>query len=109
MKTIDFYSRNIKLIREGKKTQTRRTRYYELYPGDIVQVESDPTLKLLITRISAGKLRHISEEDGIKEGFSGREEFLKGEWAKEQLEKLGDTKVWVYDFVIIRDKPGLDE
>lgn len=98
MKTLDFFSQYVDLILQGKKTQTRRTRPYDFKVGDIVAVEGHETLKLYIEEVRGERLRSVTDEDGVREGFANKEEFLKCEWASEQLQKLGNPWVWVYGF-----------
>ena len=102
MKTIRFFPHNIEKIKAGLKTQTRRTSFHDLYPGDRVQIEEDKTITLLITRISGGRLREISDEDAVKEGYTNSAEFLKGEWAAGELKKSENPKVWVYSFEVVK-------
>lgn len=104
MKTISFTPQNIEKIKKGLKTQTRRTRYYDLFPGDVVQIEEDKSVTLLVTKISGGKLKEISNEDAVKEGYANSAEFLKGDWATSELQKQENPKVWVYDFIRYVDK-----
>ncbi len=101
MKTISFFKHNIEKIKEGLKTQTRRTRPNDLYPGDVVQIEEDKTVKLLITRISGGLLKDITDEDAIREGYPDSASFLKGDWAARELIKSGNPKVQVISFKVV--------
>ena len=102
MKTISFFPHSIEKIKAGLKTQTRRTSDYYIYPGDLVQIEEDKTITLLITRISGEKLKEISDEDAVKEGYANSAEFLAGDWATGELKKNEDPQVWVYNFKVVK-------
>ena len=98
MKTISFFKHNVEKIKAGLKTQTRRTSLNDLFPGDIVQIEEDKTVKLLIPRLSGGLLKDITDEDAIREGYPDSASFLKGDWAARELIKSGNPKVQVISF-----------
>ena len=102
MKTIGFLPHNIEKIKAGLKTQTRRTYPHEILKGDTVQIEEASSIRLKITEVRGGRLRSITDEDAVKEGYANSAEFLKGEWAAEQLQKLGNPWVWVYSFEVVK-------
>ena len=102
MKTISFFYNNIEKIKAGLKTQTRRTSPHDLVKGDLVQIEEDTSVTLKITEVRGERLRSITDEDAVREGYDNKIAFLCGGWAKEQLQKLGNPWVWVYSFEVIR-------
>ena len=106
MKTIGFFPHNIEKIKAGLKTQTRRTRPYDIVKGDLVQVEEDTGLTIQITEVRGERLRAISDEDAVKEGYANSAEFLKGDWAAEELRKGGNPWVWVISFKLFYLKLG---
>jgi len=102
MKTISFFAHNVEKIKVRLKTQTRRTRPYDLVAGDEVQIEEDTSITLKITEVRGERLRKISDEDAVREGYENSTAFLKGDWAAEQLEKLGNPYVWVISFEVVK-------
>ncbi len=94
--------RYVELILEGRKTATIRygivkPRYREL----IVHGGGRPVAKIEITGIRYKRVRELSDEDAIKDGFSSRNELLK------ELKKVyegisGDDWVTVIEFRLIQ-------
>ena len=102
MKTISFFSHNIEKIKAGLKTQTRRTRPYDFVKDEIVQIEEDISITLKITGVRGERLRSITDEDAILEGYDDSKKFLKGDWAAGELKKSGNPWVWVISFEVMR-------
>ena len=102
-----FKRRHIRMIRQGRKTQTRRTHKRTWKVGRIYAVRDNwfgkPLDHIKIIRKFRQKLGEISPEDVKKEGFNSLEDFRraweeingKGSWNPEQI-------VMVYEFKYVK-------
>jgi hypothetical protein len=95
----------IPLILSGQKTQTRRAHKRGWIIGHTYKIKDQYLSKGLgtikITRSFKQRLGDISEQDGQKEGFKNRAEFIqtwikinKGVWNPDQI-------VTVYEFTLV--------
>jgi hypothetical protein len=99
-----FKRKHIHKIRQGQKTQTRRTHKHTWKLGKTYAIRDrwfgKPEGHIKITRKFKQKLGDISCEDVKKEGFNSLEEFRKawiemyGSWYPEQI-------VTVYEFKFV--------
>ena len=110
-----FKRRHIHKIREGQKTQTRRTHKRTWKVGRTYAIRDrwfgKPQGHIHITRRFEQKLGEISPEDVKKEGYNSLEEFRraweeingKGSWNPEQI-------VTAYEFELVspdsEERPG---
>ena len=104
-----FTERNIELILQGKKTQTRRIwKRIKVKKGGIYKIRRHIFSKkhyglIQVTNIRKEKLGDITEEDAKKEGCSSVAEFKKvwkeiyGKWNPEQ-------EVYVIEFKLLDRK-----
>ena len=96
-----FSEEHIRLILEGKKTQTRRRHVRVLKAGRVYRIQRSwyewTDIRIVITRAFQQRLGDIAEEDAEKEGGYTIEEFhriwekINGDWDPEEV-------VWVYEF-----------
>jgi len=101
-----FRKEFVKLILEGKKTQSRRKwkrplvkegRIYKARTG----YSSDYFAKIQINRVFKQKLGDMSEEDAKKEGCESLEEF-KRVWERVTGEPWNpEEEVWVVEFSVV--------
>lgn len=101
-----FKKYHIKLILEGKKTQTRRTGKRRYKVGRTYRIQRQwfkwTDIKILITRRFEQRLGDISPTDTKKEGYRNIWEFVKaweeihgpGSWNTDQI-------VTVYEFKVV--------
>ena len=102
-----FKRRHIRKIREGQKTQTRRTHKRTWKEGRTYAIRDNwfgnPLGHIKIIRKFQQKLGEISPEDVKKEGYNSLEEFRKawieinGSWTPEQI-------VTIYEFEYVKRK-----
>jgi hypothetical protein len=101
----------LKLVLEGKKTQTRRTHRRMWTVGRAYGIRdklfAKPEAKILILRRFGQRLGEISQEDAQKEGFETLDEFkiawkeIYGQWQPGQV-------VIAYEFKLLKaDTPRL--
>jgi hypothetical protein len=96
------------LVISGRKTQTRRLHKHALKKGRIYTVKRswiETTGEYIrITKVYPQKLGDVSEEEAVKEGFSGLDEFrdawirINGSWDPEM-------EVTVYEFELAEPPP----
>jgi len=100
-----FKPQHVKLILEGKKTQTRRISRPRVKIGGIYKAKTklfsrEHFALIKITGLRAEKLGDISDEDVKKEGYNSLEEFMEvwksiyGSWEPERI-------VWVLEFEVV--------
>ena len=103
--TLLFKPQHVKLILEGKKTQTRRISKPRVKVGGIYEAKTRLFSKeyfalIKITGLREEKLGDISDEDVKKEGYNSLEEFIEvwksiyGSWEPERV-------VWVLEFEVV--------
>ncbi|MBT0160697.1 ASCH domain-containing protein [Candidatus Bathyarchaeota archaeon A05DMB-2] len=96
-----FKRRHINAIREGRKTQTRRTHRHTWQLGKTYAVRTSyfgkPEGYIRILRKFKQRLGGISAEDVRKEGYNSLEEF-KQAWTAINGRWDPDLVVWVYEF-----------
>jgi hypothetical protein len=96
------------LVLSGVKTQTRRLHRRVLREGRIYALKRnwiESTGKYIkITRVARQRLRDVSEEEAVKEGFSSIEEFQKV-WIRINGSWDPEMEVVVYDFEIAEPPP----
>jgi len=112
--SLIFTERNIELILQGKKTQTRRIwKRIKVKKGGIYKIKRHIFSKkhyglIQVTDIRKEKLGNITEEDAKKEGYGSVAEFKKvweeiyGRWNPEQ-------EVYVIEFKLLDGNPPLKE
>ena len=105
-----FKKEHIRLILEGKKTQTRRRHKRLLKAGKIYNIKSDWVHKtghrILITRVYRQRLGEITPEEAMKEGGYTLDEF-KQVWIRINGCWEPDEVVVVYEFGLVpRVEPG---
>lgn len=94
------------MIRDGKKTMTRRVHRYTLQAGHVYKVKLnwykyiDPPLSIWVTHSTKQRLGDISTEDALKEGGYTVEQF-KEIWAKINGSWTPDLVVNVYEFQVV--------
>jgi len=101
-----FSEEHIRLILEGKKTQTRRRHIHVLKVGRVYRIQRNwyewTDIRIIITRAFQQRLGDISEEDARREGGYTLEEFrsvweeINGSWDPQEV-------VWVYEFEYMED------
>ena len=105
-----FKRRHIHKIREGRKTQTRRTHKHTWKLGKTYSIRASyfgkPEGHIKITKKFKQKLGEISPEDVKKEGFNSLEEFreawieINGNWNPEQI-------ITAYEFKLLKNMEKL--
>jgi len=102
-----FSEEHIRLVLEGKKTQTRRRHVHILKVGRVYRIQRSwyewTNIRILITRAFQQRLGDITAEEAQKEGGYTIEKFRKvweeinGDWDPLEV-------VWVYEFRIYQLK-----
>lgn len=80
MKSINFTLLKDKLL-TGEKTQTIRCIYIPFYKENekvLLKFKGDPILEAKITDYYPKKLKEITEEEAVRDGFESKEECIKG-------------------------------
>jgi len=100
-----FQKEHIRLILEGKKTQTRRRHVRVLKVGRVYRIQRNwyewTDIRIVITRAFQQRLGDLTEEDAKKEGGYTIEGFrhvweeINGSWDSNEV-------VWVYEFRVYR-------
>jgi len=102
-----FQKEHIRLILEGKKTQTRRRHVRVLKLGRVYRIQRSwyewTDIRIVITRAFQQRLGDITEEDAEKEGGYAIEEFRKT-WEKINGNWDSAEVVWVYEFKVYQPK-----
>ena len=96
------------LVISGKKTQTRRRHKNPLKEGRIYAVKRnwlEATGEYIrITKVYPQKLGDVSEEEAIKEGFSGLDKFREA-WIRINGNWDPEMEVTVYEFELAEPPP----
>lgn len=80
MKSINFTLLKERLL-SGEKTQTIRCIYIPFYEKNetvLLKFKGDPILEAKITEYYPKKLKEITKEEAIRDGFKNRDECIKG-------------------------------
>jgi len=102
---ILFKPEFVKIIKEGKKTQTRRKwKKCHIKAGDIQELKTRPIdkafAKAKIIRVYRQKLIDMSFNEIRKEGFENREKFIEC-WLKIYGNWIPNEEVYVIEFKVI--------
>jgi len=96
------------LVLSGRKTQTRRRHKNPLKEGRIYAVKRnwlEATGEYIrITKVYPQKLGDVSEEEAIKEGFSGLDKFREA-WIRINGNWDPEMEVTVYEFELAEPPP----
>jgi len=99
-----FKKQHIKLILEGRKTQTRRRHKHPWKPGRIYRIKvswfKSTPYRIKILRRFRQRLGDMTEEDAKAEGFNSLEEFRRA-WEEIHGQWNPDEEVWAYEFKLI--------
>ena len=102
MNKILFQDELFKLVKEGKKTETRRMSYYGKI-GDILMAQSDTSNKyvnIIITNSYKEKLNDIDRTSILNEGFKNKKEFLE-KWDEFYNNSYINPEIYVYEFRLL--------
>ncbi len=79
MKSINFDEEYVDLILSGKKKSTVRKgiKSYEMGKVVYLTASSKPFAKAKITKAVVKRVKELSDEDAIKDGFKSREELIE--------------------------------
>ena len=102
MNKILFQDNLFQLVKEGRKTETRRMSYYGRI-NDILIAQNElnyDTVNIIITNAYKEKLYDIDRTSILNEGFRNKEEFLE-KWDEFYKNSSLNPEVFVYEFRLL--------